>query len=106
MTRLRVRTGPIHVEKTLNWKGQVVWAWHCDVHVRCRGFHHVDRWSDHWRRSNGIEPDVHPWARCMDGAIRHWHRYHSACTCAAKLGPHTAVKPARTRNQGSETPHD
>lgn len=80
----RVRRNSIHVEKTTNWKGDVVWAWGCDEHPRSRGIHHTNRWIDQWRKAQGLPPDTHPWVRAHRGADRHYHRDHAACPCHTK----------------------
>lgn len=80
----RVRINPIHVEKTATWKGEVVWMWACDEHIRARGYHHRNRRTDRYRARRGQPPDDHPWIRAQRGANEHHHRYHSACPCHGK----------------------
>lgn len=87
------RRSSIRVAKTRNHRGRPAWAWHCDIHPRARGFHNTDRWTDYYRRTQGYPPDAHPWARAMDGAIRHWHKYHAECICAVTHRPLVSREP-------------
>jgi hypothetical protein len=76
---------PIKVRKTTNWKGEVVWAWDCTEHVRCRGWHHSNRRLDRYLARRGKPPDRHPWERAQEGAVHHWHRYHATeCSCPTR----------------------
>lgn len=84
---------PVRVKKVTNHRKEPAWAWHCDMHPRARGFHNQHRWTDHYRRVNGYPPDAHPWQRCMDGAIRHWHKYHAQCICAVTHRPLVSHEP-------------
>lgn len=100
----RARRSPIHVEKGRTWKGEVVWVWSCDAHPRHRGYHHTNRWTDQWRRAQGLLPDTHPWLRCMDGAARHWHEHHAVCKCTVTPDPDMALKP-RADSRESKDDH-
>jgi hypothetical protein len=69
-------TRAIRVAPHVTESGKRGWRWTCSDHLRHRGHHRLNRWTD-WVRANRNDPDDHAFVRCMRGASEHWHKLHA-----------------------------
>jgi hypothetical protein len=63
------------------------WVWTCSDHPRHRGYHADQTRAQVYYNKKNV---LHPWVRCINGAVEHYHKFHVPAHNCCLLKPTTS----------------